>query len=60
MLVEIRKKIYVVEVRVRPKRNDIGELIAKAELVKRKYRDKEVVPLLAGSMISQDVEKYAE
>ncbi len=60
LLVETQEKIYVVEVKVKPKRSDVGELIAKADLVKTKYRGKKVVPLLAGSMLSYEIEKYAE
>ncbi len=60
LLIETKKRVYVVEVKVKPKRSDIGELIAKADLVRSKYGGKIIIPLLAGSLISHEIEKYAE
>ena len=60
LLVETKEKVYVVEVKVKPKRSDIGELIAKADLVRSRYEGKVIIPLLAGSLISHEIEKYAE
>ena len=60
LLIETKKKVYVVEVKVKPKRSDIGELIAKADLVRSKYGGKIIIPLLAGSLISHEIEEYAE
>jgi len=59
LLVETSRKVYVVEVKVRPKASDVGKLVAKAEIVGRRYADKEVVPVLTGAMSGEDVESYA-
>ncbi len=59
LLVETSRRVYVVEVKVRPKASDVGKLIAKAEIVGRRYAGKEVIPILAGAMIGEDVETYA-
>ena len=59
MLIETSRSVYVVEVKVRPKASDVGKLVAKAEIVGRSYVGKEVVPILVGAMIGEDVEEYA-
>ena len=58
LLVETNKAIYVVEVKIRPKHEDVGRLLAKAELVSKRM-GKPVVPILAGALIPDDVEEYA-
>jgi len=60
LLVETSRRVYVVEVKVKPKASDVGKLVAKAEVVGRRYAGKrEVVPVLVGAMIGEDVESYA-
>ncbi len=59
MLIETSRSVYVVEVKVRPKASDVGKLVAKAEIVGESYAGKEVVPVLVGAMIGEDVEEYA-
>ncbi|AFA38117.1 paREP7 [Pyrobaculum oguniense TE7] len=56
LLVETDRRVYVVE--VRPRVEDVGALLAKAEVV-RGALSKEVVPVLTGTWIGDDVEKYA-
>ncbi|ABP50840.1 MULTISPECIES: hypothetical protein [Pyrobaculum] len=58
LLVETDRRVYVVEVKIRPKIDDVGALLAKAEVVKAAL-GKEAVPILTGTWIGDDVEKYA-
>jgi len=60
VLIVTRKKVYAVEVKVKPKIGDVGSLLAKGDLVKRKYKGKEMVLVLAGAMVGSDVEEYAK
>ena len=60
LLVETDKTVYIVEVKVKPKHSDVGALLAKADLVAKRYPGKNVVPVLAGAMIGSEVEEYAE
>ncbi len=59
MVIVTARTVYVVEVKVKPRHSDVGSLIAKAELVSRKYPGKEVKPVLAGALIGGEVEEYA-
>ncbi len=59
LLIETDKKVYVVEIKVKPKIKDVGGLLAKAELVKKKYPDKEVKVVLAGLRVKREVQDYA-
>ncbi len=59
LLVITEKRVYVVEVKVRPKHSDVGKLLAKAEIVKSRFLDKEVVPILTGTRIGSEVLSYA-
>ena len=52
------EKHFVVEVKVRPKRSDVGALLAKAELYAAKT-GVEPVPVLAGTWIGVEVKSYA-
>ncbi|AFA38521.1 paREP7 [Pyrobaculum oguniense TE7] len=56
LLVETDWRVYVVE--VRPRVEDVGALLAKAEVVKAAL-GKEAVPILTGAWIGDDVDKYA-
>ncbi|MGC8584446.1 MAG: hypothetical protein ACP5MH_12085, partial [Thermoproteus sp.] len=58
LLVETGSRVYVVEIKVRPRVEDVGALLAKAEAVAARL-GKEAVPVLAGAWIGDDVEKYA-
>lgn len=60
MLVVTDRAVYVVEVKVKPRHGDVGGLLAKVDVVSRKYRDKDIVPILAGTLIGKEVEEYAE
>ncbi len=59
LLIVTDKRVYVVEAKVKPKHEDIGALLVKADLVKKHYRDREIMPILAGALISREVENYA-
>jgi chromosome segregation ATPase len=59
MLVETNRRVYVVEVKVRPTVDDVRGLLAKAEVVERKY-GKQVVPVLVGALIGDDVRAFAK
>ncbi|MGC8583845.1 MAG: hypothetical protein ACP5MH_08955, partial [Thermoproteus sp.] len=58
LLVETDKRIFVVEVKVRPRIEDVGALLAKAEVVASKA-NKPVVPVLTGALVGREVEAYA-
>ena len=58
LLVETDKTVYAVEIKVKPKRRHVNELLAKAEAAQRVYA-KPVKPVLAGAYISAEVERYA-
>ena len=58
LLVETDRRVYVVEVKIRPRVEDVGALLAKAEVV-RNALGKEAVPVLTGAWIGDEVEKYA-
>ncbi len=59
LLVVTERRVYVVEVKLRPKHSDVGELIAKADVVSKVYTGKEVIKVLAGALIGKEVEEYA-
>ena len=56
--IETEKRAFVVEVKVRPRIEDVGALLAKADVVREKT-GKEVVPVLTGAYIGKEVEAYA-
>ena len=58
LLVETDRRVYIVEVKIRPRIEDVGALLAKADVVKAAL-GKETVPILTGTWIGDDVEKYA-
>jgi len=59
LLVETQLRVYVVEVKIRPKHEDVGRVLAKVDVVRRYYPDKGVVGVLAGAMVGGEVESYA-
>ena len=59
LLIVTTKSVYVVEVTIRPKHHDVGALVAKADIVARHYRDKDVIPVLTGTRIGREVAEYA-
>ncbi len=59
LLIVTGRKVYVVEVKVKPKKKDVSELLRKARLVSNIYKTKKVVPILAGTRISDNIRKYA-
>ncbi len=59
LLVVTDRAAYVVEVKVRPTHADVGSLLAKAEVVARKY-GRPARPILTGALIGREVRTYAE
>ncbi len=59
LLVEGESRVYVVEIKVKPRRRDIDALVKKAEAVSKAYA-KPATAILAGVRIGDDVEKYAK
>ncbi|MGC9130892.1 MAG: hypothetical protein ACP5H5_04830 [Pyrobaculum sp.] len=59
LLVETDKAVYVVEVKVRPRRRDVDALAKKAEAA-AKALGKPAAAILAGARIGDDVEKHAK
>ena len=55
-----REQIYILEVKVKPKFEDIGALLAKKELLETIHPGTQVTPVLAGTYISQRLQRYAE
>jgi hypothetical protein len=60
LLIVTGKKVYVVEAKIKPKHEDIGRLLAKADVVRKHYRGKEIITILTGSMIGSEIEEYAK
>ncbi|MEM0027787.1 MAG: hypothetical protein QXT53_07950 [Ignisphaera sp.] len=60
LFIETDKTVYVVEVKVRPRHSDVGSLIAKVDVVKTRYPNKNVVGILAATLIGREVEEYAK
>ncbi|MGC8583955.1 MAG: hypothetical protein ACP5HD_05265, partial [Thermoproteus sp.] len=59
LLVETDKAVYVVEVKVRPRRRDVDAVARKAEAA-AKALGKPAAAILAGARIGDDVEKHAK
>ncbi len=59
LLLETDKAVYVVEVKVKPRVEDIGRLLSKVELVSRKFVGKKIIPILVGALVGRDVEEQA-
>ncbi|AAL62856.1 hypothetical protein [Pyrobaculum aerophilum] len=59
LLVEGESRVYVVEIKVKPRRRDIDALVKKAEAIAKAYA-KPATAILAGVRIGDDVEKYAK
>ncbi len=59
LFVETDRSVYIVEVKVKPKHPDVGALTGKADLVRRHYPDKDVIPILAGALVGREIEEYA-
>ncbi len=60
LVVDTTDKVYIVEIKVKPRISDIGALLAKTELYTSKTRtSKEVIPVIIGVYIGRDLENYA-
>jgi hypothetical protein len=59
MIVETNKNVYVVEVKVKPTIDDLRDLMKKVEVVRRRY-EKQVIPILAGTLIGEDIKVLAK
>ncbi|MEL9939937.1 MAG: hypothetical protein QW348_05055 [Ignisphaera sp.] len=60
LFIETDKTVYVVEIKVKPRYSDVGSLIAKVDVVKSKYPNKNVVGILAATLNGREVEEYAK
>jgi len=60
LLVVTDKRVYVVEVEIKPVHKDVDELVEKARIAEKLYPGKEVVPILAGAWIGVEVEEYGK
>ncbi|MEM1560149.1 MAG: hypothetical protein QXJ95_06770 [Ignisphaera sp.] len=60
LLIESDRSVYFVEVNVKPRHGDVGNLLSKLDIVKRCYPEKEVIGILAGVWIGREVENYAK
>ncbi len=59
-IIECSDKVYVVEVKIKPRISDIGALLAKMELYKIRVNiSKQVIPVIIGVYIGKEVESYA-
>ena len=58
MIVETNKNVYVIEVKVKPTIDDLRDLMKKVEVVRRRY-EKQVIPILAGTLIGEDIKVLA-
>ncbi len=59
-LIETLRKVYVVDIRVKPKIDDISKLLVKADILSNKYIGKLIIPVLAGTVIEDNVKDYAK
>ncbi|OYT27321.1 MAG: hypothetical protein B6V02_00040 [Thermoprotei archaeon ex4572_64] len=59
LLIETEKYVYVIEVKLQPKHSHIGELLSKVDLVKKYFPEKDVKPILIGSLIGKEIVSYA-
>ncbi len=53
-------EVYAVEVKIRPGRRDVDDLLDKVEALKREYEGMRVIPVLSGTWIPGEVASYAE
>ncbi len=51
---------YVVEVKIRPGRRDVDDLLDKVEALRGEYRGMKLVPVLSGTWIPREVASYAQ
>ncbi len=59
LLIETTQRVFVVEVKVKPRHSHVGALASKGEIVARKY-GKRVELVLAGSRIGREIAEYAQ
>jgi len=59
LFVESDKKIYIVEVKIKPSKKHVNKLLKMAKIVEERFK-KPAILILTGAMIGDDVERYAE
>jgi len=59
LLIVTERRVYVVEVKIKPKKKDVSSILRKAKAIAHVYRDKEILPVLTSTWISDTVMKYA-
>ncbi|NPA22901.1 MAG: hypothetical protein GXO23_01195, partial [Crenarchaeota archaeon] len=60
LLLETDRSVYVIEVKIKPKIEDIGRLLSKVELVSKRFAGKKIIPILVGALVGEDVEEQAK
>ena len=61
LLVITERHAYIAEIKIHPRIEDINELLLKKDIIIIKnYPDKEVIPILTGTLIGKDIEQYAK
>jgi len=60
LLVITERHAYIAEIKIHPRVEDINELLLKKDIIIKNYPDKEVIPILTGTLIGKDIEQYAK
>ncbi len=60
LLIVTNKRVFVVEIKVRPRHKDVGALLAKGDLVSKMYPGKRIELVLAGTRVGGEILEYAE
>ncbi len=60
LLVVGEGEVYAVEVKIRPGRRGVDDLLDKVEALRREYAGMRVIPVLSGTWIPREVVGYAE
>jgi len=60
LLVITERHAYIAEIKIHPRIEDINELLLKKDIIIKNYPDKEVIPILTGTLIGKDIEQYAK
>ena len=59
LILVTEQEVHVVEVKIRPSKGDIDDLLSKVEILKETYKDFKLIPVLAGTWIPAEILNYA-
>ncbi len=59
LLIVTQRRVYVVEVKLAPRHQDVDQLLEKARLVEKHHPGREIIPVLTGTRIGREVAQYA-